>query len=162
MLALRHCARPWNSQPTERIFFRAWASVCPSAVAASIAQVVPSNLGLYNRRKCVTLHMYERKGEFEIPFRNLFNLFEDVFSHDACKNLIRIVGIATSSMSYVQIKTMSYKGPYIMKDVGPTQETSSIRYGGIYGARWQGTFREDARRDRRPRRLRKSESLPAG
>ena len=54
--------------------------------------------------------MYDKKGGFALRLRNLFGLFEDFFVHDACRDVIGIVGMATTSMSYPQIKTLSHKG----------------------------------------------------
>ena len=93
------------------IFFKAWASVCPKGIQDTlIIEVDPSNLRQYNHRLCVTLHMYDKAGSFAIRLRHLFGLFEDFFVHDACRDLIGIVGIATASMSYPQIKALSHKG----------------------------------------------------
>ena len=110
MLAPQRVVRPWNSKPLQRCVFEAWAAVCPRALAIESSEIVPDYLGSYNPKRCVTLHMYEKRREFDIPLRLLWNLFEEFFSSEACKNLIGIVGIATRSMSFVQIKTMSYKG----------------------------------------------------
>ncbi len=110
MLAPQRVARPWNSKSLQCCIFEAWASVCPRALAIESSEIVPLNSGSYHPRRCVTLHMYEKGREFEIPLRQLWNLFEEFFSSKACKDLIGIVGIAVRSMSFVQIKTMSYKG----------------------------------------------------
>ena len=93
------------------IFFRAWASICPTGIHNDlVVETDPSSLKEYDFRLCVTLHMYDKKGGFALRLRNLFGLFEDFFVHDACRDLIGIVGIATTSMSYPQIKTLSHKG----------------------------------------------------
>ena len=54
--------------------------------------------------------MYDKSSGFAVRLRQLFGLFEDFIVHDACRDLIGIVGIATTSMSYPQIKAISHKG----------------------------------------------------
>ena len=116
MLARRNLAAPFNSRTTSSIFFKALASVCSTGIqAALVAEVDISNLRRYDHRLCTTLHMYDKKGGFAIRLRNLFGLFEDFFVQDACRQLIGIVGIATASMSYPQIKTTSYKRGHLLR-----------------------------------------------
>ena len=111
MLARRSYPAPFHGQSMTSIFFKAWASVCPKGIQDTLViEVEPSKLRRYDHRLCVTLHMYDKKGGFAIRLRNLFGLFEDFFVHDASRDLIGIVGIATTSMSYPQIKALSHKG----------------------------------------------------
>ena len=111
MLARRSYPAPFHGQTTTSIFFKAWASVCPTGIHDTLViEADPSSSRRYDFRLRATLHMYDKKGGFAIRLRNLFGLFEDFFVHDACRDIIGIVGIATTSMSYPQIKALSHKG----------------------------------------------------
>ena len=112
MFDLQFHRQPVQRNSLIRIVFTVWSESRKSQLpmVSHSGLTASSSEHAYDPRRCLTLHMYERRGEFASKLRRIFDQFEGFFSAPACKHLIGIVGMATSFMSYSQIKLLSYKG----------------------------------------------------
>ena len=110
----------WLPRPSRRytslkhLCFHAWRSCKEEELYIDPRAYAPSC--------CVTLHMYDLRGDFRCHLKQLYTMLWDLFSNPACKDMIGIIGVATTLMPFPE-KAALLQGRVLQKGalVGPGQ-----------------------------------------
>ena len=90
------------------VVFTAWAAEAVRRLKADERLHIDSRA--YRPARCVTLHMYDLHGDFRCHMNSLYDMLWALFGKRGCKDMIGIIGVATTCMTLPEIKLLSYKG----------------------------------------------------